>query len=1069
MRKLLLLFSLLVAWMGVGTVSAQNPDETALAVQDVPEGYYYIQNKNYNSGDAYLAANGSSMKLVTKSEVTTDHNTSSVGLWYVKYTGETKDVGDYTYKVVTVQSLENNYYMGYGPACPLVSSVNQKYALVYDSDNSAYKFYGVTNNGSYVVPSSTTSFQRDWNDTNDYRFWNFIPATSTVSFNYTHDNHSYSFSASAFIGDNVATAAASGIGFDYVSFPTTTTTITNGTTTYDLGEAIVNYPFEIGKFYKVNIRKNGNTNSNVTWDGSSTNVNSRSTESVSMPALWRFELTSDDTHPFLVKMVSHALGTAKYLTFADMSQNNSKATMSDNGTAFLVNKMNLSGYDNGFRLTSPDNNTYNINDVGGSLGVWVDANSATDGGSCLTVTLSDPQPIALKSYAITSTANSASKTGTLSDGYYWLEANVQYAPFMSGLDYYTLSNNAVTDGAVIAQATPAFPFTISTTDSPAYHYMNCRNSNTNYICESTTASEVKSRNVTLTDATTEEEFTSLKDLVQHGQWSFYLVDGTFNRFYITNRTSGKKMTLASDASNGTSVTMTDEGTPLYIVSQPSAFTTFTGGFNIQLNADDNHAIGDHKDGQLSYWSNRGSSERDDGGSIFLIKSIDNASDLISNANTTISSNVDYDQTIVGNISTDAVSKFTSASYDDLYTYFNAYDAFLASSDNVVKISPDKLYTIRFNRGTQYLSQENSYANNAGTVESSEATPRTLVASSTATTPAQYFRFVSTGTDGVYHIENVNSGQYWGKLGDGSQYYALEAVSLAEWSGSYSVDYNVTGTRGELAIKCTDIPDGTTLSPYNNGGQYLFAPYDNVSDTNGQTYKFANHLLTQNSTSTTVETGVVMKITEVTSHPLTISSANYATLCLPFEVQVPSEVTAMKATTVGDDNTTDGIQELTLTDLDDNVIPANTGVILSGTAGDYTLTVNAAGTTAAPSDNLLTGTTVKRTGFEAKTYYSLAKKTISSESVVGFFLNAANVDMSANKAFLEKSTLTGLSNNGSAQGFRFKFGGIPTGINNAITNFGNEGSNIYYDLNGRRVLYPTHGVYVKGNGQKVYIQ
>ena len=46
---------------------------------------------------------------------------------------------------------------------------------------------------------------------------------------------------------------------------------------------------------------------------------------------------------------------------------------------------------------------------------------------------------------------------------------------------------------------------------------------------------------------------------------------------------------------------------------------------------------------------------------------------------------------------------------------------------------------------------------------------------------------------------------------------------------------------------------------------------------------------------------------------------------------------------------------------------------------------------------------------------------------------------------------------------------------SITSIGNavqtkaQGDEVYYDLNGRRVLYPTHGIYVKGNGQKVFIK
>lgn len=51
--------------------------------------------------------------------------------------------------------------------------------------------------------------------------------------------------------------------------------------------------------------------------------------------------------------------------------------------------------------------------------------------------------------------------------------------------------------------------------------------------------------------------------------------------------------------------------------------------------------------------------------------------------------------------------------------------------------------------------------------------------------------------------------------------------------------------------------------------------------------------------------------------------------------------------------------------------------------------------------------------------------------------------------------------------QFNFGDNTTGIDGVEVD--NEKDTIYYDLNGRRVLYPTQGVYVTNTGKKVFIR
>ena len=68
--------------------------------------------------------------------------------------------------------------------------------------------------------------------------------------------------------------------------------------------------------------------------------------------------------------------------------------------------------------------------------------------------------------------------------------------------------------------------------------------------------------------------------------------------------------------------MAASGTAFVVELQPTEFTAFTGGFTIRVNENDSHALGDHGNGALAYWCNRGSSELNDNGSIFRVADAD---------------------------------------------------------------------------------------------------------------------------------------------------------------------------------------------------------------------------------------------------------------------------------------------------------------------------------------------------------------------------------------------------------------------------------------------------------------
>ena len=124
MRRISYLFTLLLLIVGAGSAYAQTPTATPIAVEEVPDGYYFIastQSTISNVANPYIAANGGAMKLVAQSDVTTDASTSQVGLWYIRKTGTD---GSDNHSTFSIQSMEGSkFYWGVGGDCPLQTTI----------------------------------------------------------------------------------------------------------------------------------------------------------------------------------------------------------------------------------------------------------------------------------------------------------------------------------------------------------------------------------------------------------------------------------------------------------------------------------------------------------------------------------------------------------------------------------------------------------------------------------------------------------------------------------------------------------------------------------------------------------------------------------------------------------------------------------------------------------------------------------------------------------------------------------------------------------------------------------
>ena len=187
--------------------------------------------------------------------------------------------------------------------------------------------------------------------------------------------------------------------------------------------------------------------------------------------------------------------------------------------------------------------------------------------------------------------------------------------------------------------------------------------------------------------------------------------------------------------------------------------------------------------------------------------------------------------------------------------------------------------------------------------------------------------------------------------------------------------------------------------------------------------------------------------------LTIGGARCGTFCYDFAVELPEGLTAYCA--VSDDDSA-----IYLESIEGNVVPANTPVLVQAEAAKtYELTIlnDAAALT---ETNAFEGTLLPEAIDAGVNAYILGKKE-TDEAPRFYLVSEDDRTMPANKAYY-------VATDTQTQGFRLSFDGTTTGIDSAVTTEGGE-TEVYYDLSGRRVLYPAKGIYVKANGQKVYLK
>lgn len=527
---------------------------------------------------------------------------------------------------------------------------------------------------------------------------------------------------------------------------------------------------------------------------------------------------------------------------------------------------------------------------------------------------------------------------------------------------------------------------------------------------------------------------------ENGLWSFEQSGGGVK---IYNK--GKQQYLNSPNINiGDKATFNATGTVYYMGSESD------GTFNLNLGSVNSY-VGSHNDAveifkekytgrYLSAWTNV--SSHNDPGSTFTPTSVEDILTIGSAAfgKTTPERSYTEDGVLKKGCYDAAAKASVSAatSFADMETRVNAAAA---------NVSPEEgaYYLIRNVNKGGYGTETENYKKYLTTAEITCDANGDVQASVNGDLGIKRLRGTSAFVPRLWQFKKTVDGKY-NLLNANTNSYVNVASMLTKDNQSQKDDYAIYTTENEFGDGYDATNDKTTMfvisSSHSTGYKFLNAANGYRQDTYEGVGTWYDN----------TDAGNYWQFIKVTEIPLTIAANDYTTLCLPFNVKLPknSAVKAYYASHAAG-------SVLKLEEITGGIIPANQGVILQNTseteaAINLTITTDEATTL---DGNRLEGVTAKREGYAVKSNYVLA----DGKKGIGFY-KANFTAITANKAYLP------VANVQNAQGvmMAFSFGDEVTGIDNVNT--AAPAAKKYYDLQGRRVLYPAKGIFVTEDGQKV---
>lgn len=495
--------------------------------------------------------------------------------------------------------------------------------------------------------------------------------------------------------------------------------------------------------------------------------------------------------------------------------------------------------------------------------------------------------------------------------------------------------------------------------------------------------------------------------------------------------------------NGGVSTVENDGTVFY-VNEPGQ----TSNVQFTLTIDNGAYFGNHssiyegngRNAAMSTWNSSDAAKKD-GGSNFTIYDVDAETDFMASAKaaleTTLTMNTADSKFVSNGVTTayDAVkAKVASATtLEQLQALFNE----AVSATPATTITPDETAYYRLKIADTYITTEGINVGKDGklnTAYNANHNINRVVSRSDANSALvpQIWQFVKARNG--YALCNVNN--------------HCRCAFFVNGNLDMPVDENyITATATIKPVLSTATNDNSLVSLTLTGADKVFG-LRGIKDNQNVNRFIGTNIYSANDPAN------IWQIEKVTTVPVSITDAKYATVAFPFATKVTTDgVKAYYAT-----GAADGM--ITLVEYPEGIIPANEGALLYNEAGATTANLDIVTTTNAVEGNKLMPATAKRTGFTANSTYVLAK---NAANEAAFLKNGLTV-VPANKAYIAAETIPA-DNNGSNV-LNFNFGQV-TGINGVVA--ADKAGVQYFDLQGRRVLYPAHGIFVTNTGKKVFVK
>lgn len=353
-------------------------------------------------------------------------------------------------------------------------------------------------------------------------------------------------------------------------------------------------------------------------------------------------------------------------------------------------------------------------------------------------------------------------------------------------------------------------------------------------------------------------------------------------------------------------------------------------------------------------------------------------------------------------------------------YFSIVEA-MGSKDKLIVFDPAKVYRIYSPRAEEALTSFNirkvtngSFTGNVISSEDFESNDYSAL-----------WKFEGSEADG-YKLKNLNAEAYYAAAADNAKMADTDAASV-------------------LTIGAGTASDNWTLAVTNNTalGENVYLNARHYDGPNGNPSSHAVGTW-RNGAS---DAGNLWMLQQVDSVTTTLGEDGYAAIDLPFAVRLPEGLTAY--TTLGEEKAA-----LVLKAIESDVLPAHSPVLLGGNAGTYALTI-LDGNTVEPLATGFDGVTVRSIVSSDANRYLLGVEEGTGEAV---FNLTTSTNIAANTAYYATTT-EGVD--------AFTLTTNTVGINGLTT--GTEKGATFYDLSGRRVAKPVHGIFVTGTGKKIVIK